>query len=93
MSQLENVTALRHPCQPHTFLAKQVDNYGELCYVFIATVGETLYREPKGKETGRKPSVSKLSGKRTAVGKTSGETSVGGHRRGKSVNSCGCSLR
>jgi hypothetical protein len=39
--------------------------------------GETLYREPKGKEIGFEPGVSKLSGKRTVVGKTSGETFEG----------------
>ena len=53
-----------------------LDSYGLICYKEEAAVGEILCREPKGKETGRKPSVSKLSGKRTAVGKTSGETSA-----------------
>jgi len=53
-----------------------LDSYWLICYKEEAAAGDTLYREPKGKETRRKPSVSKLSGKRTAVGKTSGETSA-----------------
>ncbi len=44
-----------------------LDNYGRIYYKDEATVGEALCREPKGKETGCKLSVSKLSGKRTAV--------------------------
>jgi len=44
--------------------------------VSLPTVGETLQRGPKGKESGL-VCILKLSGKRTTIGKFSGETPIG----------------